>query len=146
MPAFDRTPHEKRRGWLRNGNPPGDLSKAPRCEAKTRRGTGLPLSGDEERTLSIARWPEHGSQDPGGHRAHPTRRHEARPLLAGRQGRTSAPVAATEGLPGGADVATRLTDHPVEWCGRCRPYWRARARRLVRELRAAIDVLDALGI
>ena len=32
-------PHEKRRGWLKNGNPPGDFSKAPRCGAKTRRGT-----------------------------------------------------------------------------------------------------------
>jgi hypothetical protein len=28
-----------RRGWLKNGNPPGDFSKAPRCGAKTRRGT-----------------------------------------------------------------------------------------------------------
>jgi hypothetical protein len=32
-------PHEKRRGWLRNGNPPGDFTKAPRCGARTRRGT-----------------------------------------------------------------------------------------------------------
>jgi hypothetical protein len=32
------TPHEKRRGWLKNGNRPGDFSKAPRCGAKTRRG------------------------------------------------------------------------------------------------------------
>jgi len=28
-----------RRGWLKNGNPPGDFRKAPRCGAKTRRGT-----------------------------------------------------------------------------------------------------------
>ncbi len=27
-----------RRGWLKNGNPPGDPSKAPRCGAKTRSG------------------------------------------------------------------------------------------------------------
>ena len=33
------TPHDKRRGVLRNGNPPGDFSKAPRCGAKNRRGT-----------------------------------------------------------------------------------------------------------
>jgi hypothetical protein len=26
------------RGWLKNGNPGGDLTKAARCEAKTRRG------------------------------------------------------------------------------------------------------------
>ena len=35
-----RTPHGRRRGWLRNGNPPEDLSKVMRCGAKTRRGTG----------------------------------------------------------------------------------------------------------
>src|SRR5579862_2670923 len=29
----------QRRGWLRNGNCPGDFSKAPRCGAKTRRGS-----------------------------------------------------------------------------------------------------------
>ena len=28
-----------RTGWLKNGNPPGDPNKAPRCGAKTRRGT-----------------------------------------------------------------------------------------------------------
>src|SRR5262249_56673345 len=28
-----------KRGWLNNGNPPGDFMKAPRCGAKTRRGT-----------------------------------------------------------------------------------------------------------
>ncbi len=33
------TPHEKRRGWLKNNNPPGDFMKAPRCEARNRRGT-----------------------------------------------------------------------------------------------------------
>ena len=35
----DKTPHEKRRGKLRNANPSGDFSKAARCEAKNRRGT-----------------------------------------------------------------------------------------------------------
>ena len=28
-----------RRGWLKNGNPPGDLSKAKKCAAKTRKNT-----------------------------------------------------------------------------------------------------------
>jgi hypothetical protein len=32
-------PHVTRRGKLKNGNPSGDLSKAPRCGARTRRGT-----------------------------------------------------------------------------------------------------------
>lgn len=32
-------PHAQRRGWLKNGNPPGDFNAAPRCGAKTRKGT-----------------------------------------------------------------------------------------------------------
>jgi len=32
-------PHATRRGWLKNGNPPGDFMQAARCGAKTRRGT-----------------------------------------------------------------------------------------------------------
>src|SRR5436190_15109331 len=32
-------PHERRSGWLRNGNPPGDFSAVPKCGAKTRRET-----------------------------------------------------------------------------------------------------------
>lgn len=33
------TPHDKRRGTLRNANPPGDFSAAARCGARTRGGT-----------------------------------------------------------------------------------------------------------
>jgi hypothetical protein len=36
--VFGNEAHAKR-GWLKNGNPPGDPSKAARCGAKTRRGT-----------------------------------------------------------------------------------------------------------
>jgi hypothetical protein len=32
-------PQERRHGWLKNGNPPGNLSTVRRCGAKTRRGT-----------------------------------------------------------------------------------------------------------
>lgn len=32
-------PHAARRGWLKNGNPPGDPNSAPRCGAKTRKST-----------------------------------------------------------------------------------------------------------
>lgn len=39
MKEREQTPHESRRGWLKNGNPPGDVSKAAGCGAKTRRGT-----------------------------------------------------------------------------------------------------------
>jgi hypothetical protein len=31
------TPHERRRGWLKNGNPTGDLASVARCGARTRR-------------------------------------------------------------------------------------------------------------
>lgn len=31
--------HALRCGWLKNNNPPGDPNKAPRCGAKTRKGT-----------------------------------------------------------------------------------------------------------
>ena len=34
----DEPPHAKRRGWLKNNNPPGDFSTSPRCGAKTRQG------------------------------------------------------------------------------------------------------------
>jgi hypothetical protein len=32
-------PHERRRGWLKNGNPSGDWTKARRCGALSRRQT-----------------------------------------------------------------------------------------------------------
>jgi hypothetical protein len=32
----DQTPHEALPGWLKNGNPPGDLSKAARLAAQRR--------------------------------------------------------------------------------------------------------------
>lgn len=32
-------PHKQRRGWLKNGNRPGDFAKAPRCGAQTRQRT-----------------------------------------------------------------------------------------------------------
>jgi hypothetical protein len=35
----EERPQEPGRGWLRNGNPCGDFTKAPRCRAKTRRGS-----------------------------------------------------------------------------------------------------------
>jgi hypothetical protein len=39
MKGTMQTPHATRRGWLKNGNRPGDFAKASRCGAKTRRGT-----------------------------------------------------------------------------------------------------------
>jgi hypothetical protein len=40
-----QAPHMQRRGWLKNGNPAGDYSKAKRCGAKTRRGTPCQCPG-----------------------------------------------------------------------------------------------------
>ena len=37
--SIEGAPHVKRKGWLKNGNPVGDFTKAPRCGAKTRKGT-----------------------------------------------------------------------------------------------------------
>jgi hypothetical protein len=48
-----QTPHGKRRGWLKNGNPAGDPSTAPRCGAKTRRGT--PCRGPKVRNRTRCR-------------------------------------------------------------------------------------------
>jgi hypothetical protein len=39
LTEIGKIPHEKRRGWLKNGNLSGDFSKAARCGAKNRRGT-----------------------------------------------------------------------------------------------------------
>jgi hypothetical protein len=36
---LESIPADVRRGWLKNGNLPGDFSQAPRCGAKTRRGS-----------------------------------------------------------------------------------------------------------
>jgi len=36
---FEHEGRTVRRGWLKNGNPPGDLSKAKKCGAKTRKNT-----------------------------------------------------------------------------------------------------------
>jgi hypothetical protein len=38
-PIMKVTPHNKRRGTLKNGNPSGDFSTAPRCGAKNRHGS-----------------------------------------------------------------------------------------------------------
>ena len=38
-------PPAPRLGWLKNGNQPGDFSKAPRCGAKTRKGTPCKAPG-----------------------------------------------------------------------------------------------------
>jgi hypothetical protein len=36
----NESPQNRRRGWLKYGNPPGDFTRAARCGAKTRREFG----------------------------------------------------------------------------------------------------------
>jgi hypothetical protein len=43
-------PHEPRRGWLKNGNRPGDWATAPRCGARTRRQTACRCPSMRNRT------------------------------------------------------------------------------------------------
>jgi len=38
MNSGQKPKNSRRRGWLKNGNPPGDFTKAVRCGAKNRRG------------------------------------------------------------------------------------------------------------
>lgn len=54
-------PHAKRRGWLRNGNPPGDPSRAPRCGARTRKG----VPGGSPALLGKSRCRMHGGCSTG---------------------------------------------------------------------------------
>jgi len=64
-------PHAQRRGWLKNGNPPGDYSQALRCGAKTRRLTACQGTCDAKRALPDARRDKHGAEDTQGPRAQP---------------------------------------------------------------------------
>ena len=52
------------RGWLKNGNSPGDLSKAPRCGAKTRSGALCRQPGMKRN----GRCRLHGGKSPGAPR------------------------------------------------------------------------------
>ena len=49
--------HRPRRGWLKNGNPPGDFTTAARCGAKNRRWKALPSPAMRKRSLPTARGP-----------------------------------------------------------------------------------------
>ncbi len=57
----DKPPRAKRLGWLRNGNTPGDFTKAPRCGAKTRQGNPC-----EAPAMKNGRCRMHGGKSLGG--------------------------------------------------------------------------------
>jgi hypothetical protein len=58
--------HAKRRGWLKNGNAPGDLTKARRCGARTR--SGRPCKGPAMANgrCRMHGGPSTGPRTPGG--------------------------------------------------------------------------------
>ena len=53
-------PHAKRKGWLKNGNTPGDLRNVLRCGAKTRK--GIPCRGP---AMANGRCRMHGGKSTG---------------------------------------------------------------------------------
>jgi len=75
------TPHEKRRGTLNNGNPPGDFSMAPRCGARNRRGSPCQCPAMRNGRCRLHGGLSTGGEDLGGYRAHSVRRDEAREVL-----------------------------------------------------------------
>jgi len=57
--------HAQRRGWLKNGNPPGDFRTAARwCEDPAE--DSVSGASDAEWPLQDARGREHRAADPGG--------------------------------------------------------------------------------
>ena len=74
------TPHEPRRGWLKNGNPPGDLSQVRRCGAKNRRGTPCGARHGK-RAVQAPRRPKFRAEDLGRYRTHPSSCNEARAIF-----------------------------------------------------------------
>ncbi len=56
----EKQPHAQRRGRLKNGNPTGDFTKAPRCGAKTRKGTPC-----QAPAMANGRCRMHGGCSPG---------------------------------------------------------------------------------
>jgi hypothetical protein len=59
-------PHAQRRGWLKNGNPPGDLAAAPRCGARTRRGTACQAPAMRNGRCRMHGGPSTGPRTPEG--------------------------------------------------------------------------------
>ena len=79
-----RQPQAVRRGWLKNGNPPGDLAKAKPCGARTR--SGKPCRGP---AMKNGRCRMHGGPSPGAPKgnqnAYKHGRYSAQSILRRRQ-------------------------------------------------------------
>jgi hypothetical protein len=85
-PNFDEAPHAWRRGWLKNGNAPGDLSRVARCGARTRGGTSC-----RSPAMLNGRCRMHGGKATGARTAEGLHRCCIAPL---KHGRRSAPIVA----------------------------------------------------
>ena len=75
-------PHAKRRGWLKNDNPPGDFLKALRCGGEDAQADSLPRSRDAKRALPDAWRDKYGAENGGWPEAESPRPMEARGVLA----------------------------------------------------------------
>lgn len=73
-------PHAPRNCWLRNGNPPGDLSLAPRCGARTRAGTSCCNP-----QMSNGRCRMHGGRSTGPRTAEGRKKCQLAPLKHGQR-------------------------------------------------------------
>lgn len=62
MSKKEEQPHEQRLGTLKNGNPPCDLSKLPRCTAKSKQ-TGKPCKQPAMKGKRVCYY--HGGKSPG---------------------------------------------------------------------------------
>jgi len=78
-----------RRGWLRNSNPPGNPSTAPRCRAKTRAGPPC-----QQPAMKNGRCRLHGGMSPGAPRGERNGkyRHGLRTIEAAAQRRQAAAI------------------------------------------------------
>ena len=59
-------PLGKRRGWLKNGNPPGDFLEGAKVWSQDAAWHSVPVSSDAKRPLSAPRREEHATQDSRG--------------------------------------------------------------------------------
>ena len=74
-------------GWLKHGNPPGDLSKVPRCGAKTRRGSPC-----QEPAMKNGRCRLHGGKSTGARTPEGLRRIVEANLKHGRYTKEARPL------------------------------------------------------
>ena len=102
----EATPHEKRRGMLKNGNPSGDFSKASRCGAKNRCGVPCQCPG-----MANGRCRLHGGSSTGAKTAEGIERIRT---AVTRHGRYSGDAGASEPVPETAE------DMPQDTRGACR--------------------------